>query len=153
MKILIDSREQTPYNFRNYPDIEWSRGTLQTGDYALVGLEELYACERKSLQDLIQSISHDRTRFEKELARAKAFEGFWGICECSLQDIANGRYRSEMSQHAALQSIASFTVRYGTPFLFCGDRKGGEQMVHALLSKVLFNLEKRYQRIQKAQAE
>ena len=47
MKIVIDTREQTPLDFERY-DCEVVRGGLATGDYAVAGLETLAAVERKS---------------------------------------------------------------------------------------------------------
>ena len=51
MKIIIDTREQTPWSFPDGVLIE--RGTLATGDYTLAGLENIVAVERKSLADFI----------------------------------------------------------------------------------------------------
>jgi hypothetical protein len=40
--IVIDSREQTPLVFTRFASVT---GTLTTGDYSVVGLEELFAIE------------------------------------------------------------------------------------------------------------
>jgi ERCC4-type nuclease len=48
--IVIDSREQQPLSFSRLPAI---RGTLVTGDYSVVGLESLFAIERKAFADLV----------------------------------------------------------------------------------------------------
>ena len=54
MKIIIDSREQRPFDFLSQNgDIETERGTLDTGDYSVAGLESRVAVERKSLADLV----------------------------------------------------------------------------------------------------
>ena len=47
--IIIDTREQIPWEFRDLPT---EPGTLDTGDYSVSGLEHLIAVERKSLDDL-----------------------------------------------------------------------------------------------------
>ncbi len=48
--IVIDTREQMPLVFRHLSAV---RATLQTGDYSVLGLEHLFAVERKSLADLV----------------------------------------------------------------------------------------------------
>ncbi|HOI96702.1 MAG TPA: ERCC4 domain-containing protein [Syntrophobacter fumaroxidans] len=134
MTVIVDSREQTPYTFEGY-DVEIERGTLSTGDYSLAGYEDQIAIERKSLNDLVACLSHERPRFEKELRRARALDFFFVVVEASLEDIARGRYRSQMRPHAALQSMMTFMIRYRTLFVFAGSRSGAEYTTHALLTK------------------
>jgi hypothetical protein len=66
------------------------------------------------------------------------------ICEFPLQDIIFGRYRSHMKSAAVIQSISAFSVRYRCPFLFCGNRAGGELMTYSLLSKFAYEIRKRF---------
>ena len=75
--ILVDSREQLPYSF-SCPSVV---GTVPTGDYSVPGCEHLVAVERKSLPDLCQSITRERVRFEKELARSRQIPTFHLIVE------------------------------------------------------------------------
>ena len=49
-------------------------GTLATGDYSVRGYEGEFTVERKSLPDLVRSVTHDRERFVRELERMRAFE-------------------------------------------------------------------------------
>ena len=96
-------------------------GTLSEGDYSIAGLEDRIALERKSLSDLVSSLTHDRNRFEKELAKTRSYHRFYVVCECSADDILSGRYRSEASPASIWESICAFSIRY-CPFLFAGDR-------------------------------
>jgi ERCC4-type nuclease len=144
IRIIQDSREQAPYSFASFPDVACSVGALDTGDYSLAGFEDRIALERKRLDDLIGCLSKDRARFERELSRARNFEMFAVIIEDSLQSIISGRYHSQMKSAAVIQSIAAFSVRYRVPFLFCGNRAGGELMVYSLLSKFTYEIRKRY---------
>ncbi|ABK18102.1 ERCC4 domain-containing protein [Syntrophobacter fumaroxidans] len=139
MRLIIDTREQTPYGFEGY-DVQTERGTLPTGDYSLAGFEDRVAIERKSLDDLIGCLSHDRERFEKELCRAKALDFFSVVIEAPLSNILASRFRSRMTVNAAVETIAAFSTRYRTPFLFCGNRAGGERMTYSLLAKYGHNI-------------
>lgn len=141
LRIVVDTREQRPYQFEKY-DVEAIRHTLKTGDYSLAGYEDRVAFERKSLDDLIGCLTNGRDRFERELARAKELDFFAVIVEASMEDVAKGRYRSEIKPHAALQSILAFHVRYGVNFIWAGNRAGGEYTAYWTLEK--------YQREQEA---
>ena len=67
MKIIIDTREQTPWAFP-LDLAETARGTLSEGDYALEG-DDGFAIERKSLSDFLGTISTGWNRFKRELNR------------------------------------------------------------------------------------
>lgn len=150
--IITDTREQAPYAFEGYP-VTVSKAGLPAGDYSIMGFESQVAVERKNLDDLIGCLMADnRTRFEKELTRGRVMALFAVVIESSMDDIARGRYRSNMKPSAALQSIFAFHVRYNTSFLFCGNRAGGEYTTYSLLSKYLYEIRKRYEMAQKATA-
>ena len=145
MIILVDTREQVPFDFTRFPDVETLRDTLATGDYSLAGFESVIACERKELNDLIACLQNgNRERFEKELARGAALHRFCVLVEGTLEDISRHRYRSQMNPTAALQSLFAFQVRYGTAFLFCGTRAGAEYACYSLLAKFLREIEQRF---------
>jgi len=67
LKIIIDTREQTPWAFPEHYAVT-TRGTLTAGDYALNG-DSSFALERKSLDDFLGTISTGWDRFCRELAR------------------------------------------------------------------------------------
>lgn len=69
--ILTDTREQTPLPFEHCPTI---RTTLQTGDYTAHGMQDRLAIERKSIPDLLRSISQERERFMRELERLRGYQ-------------------------------------------------------------------------------
>ena len=145
MKILIDTREQLPYQFQA-PAI---KGTLHTGDYSVAGLEDHIAIERKSLNDLIGCLCTGRERFEKELFRGRALDFFALVVECSLTDIVSGNFRSKMTPRSAIQSLLTFSVRYRLPVFFVENRKYGARVTESLLLKYARELEKRMESISK----
>jgi ERCC4-type nuclease len=67
LKIVIDSREQMPYLFIDYPCSTKRRG-LSTGDYSLEGYEEEICIERKSKSDLYSSLGMGERDLRKSLA-------------------------------------------------------------------------------------
>ena len=153
MIILTDSREQLPYSFTRWP-VEIQTASLTTGDYSLPGFESQIAIERKSLDDLISCLmGANRSRFEKELSRARSYELFAVVVESDLADVAKGLYQSNMKPTPALQSISAFHVRYGIPFLFCGNRAGAEYITYSLLSKYVYEIKKRFEQSKKFNQE
>ena len=149
MIILADSREKKPYTFEKYP-VQVEVAALTEGDYSLAGFTDRVAVERKSLNDLIGClVGSNRTRFKKELARTGSYERFAVLVEANIQDVSFKRYRSLMEPHAALQSITAFYIRYGIPFLFCGDRDGAEYVPFSILQKYYYEIEKRFKILKK----
>ena len=149
ISILADTREQTPYTFDRW-NIKTQETGLPTGDYSLPGFESQIAIERKTLDDLINCLmGSNRSRFEKELSRARSYELFAVVIESNLADVANGQYQSNMKPTAALQTISAFFVRYQVPFLFCGNRSGSEYMTYSLLQKYLYEIQKRFEHSKK----
>jgi len=139
MKIICDSREQKPYSFKRWPDVEVQRGTLFAGDYSLSEYESQVAVERKTLDDLIACLmGQNRERFERELSRTQEYEMFAVVAEAAWGDVSKGQYKSNMRPHSALQSITAFIVRYNIPFFFPGSRAGAEYLTHSLLSKYIY---------------
>ena len=152
MRILIDSREQTPYAFQHdrYAGTTIESGTLTVGDYSLKGLEDKVGVERKALPDLVACLGVERTRFERELQRAAALDAFAVVVEASWADLAGGQYRSQLNPHSACQSVAAFMARYRIPFLFAGSRAAAEYVCWSFLRQYLESARKRWGSIIKA---
>lgn len=152
MRIVIDSREQTPFQFQGkyYQGVKTERGALQSGDYSLAGLVDKVAIERKELSDLVHCLAQDRERFERELQRAQGLDAFCVVVEASWADLAQGRYRSKLNPHAGCQSVAAFMARYRCPFLFAGSRAAAEYATWSILRQYLEGSRKRLDAIIKA---
>ena len=150
MLIVVDSREQNPFTFDNQ-DCEVTTGSLTTGDYSLIGLEDRVALERKSLADLVGCLTGGgRERFERELNRGRALDYFAVVIEAGFSELTAKQYRSNLNPHAAAQSIIAFQVRHGVPFLWAGSRRAAEYLTYWTLAKYLREAAKRYESIVKA---
>src|SRR6266404_4010 len=108
--IVIDTREQTPLAFHRLPSVQ---GTLQSGDYSVAGLEELFAVERKSIADLVACcMGENRQRLERELHRLRGFKFARLLIVGSEAEITTHRYRSNASPKAVLHTVRAFEARY-----------------------------------------
>lgn len=146
MKIIRDTREQAGYDFDRQGG-EVAEAALPTGDYTIEGVGDSIAIERKSIDDLMGCLTGGRDRFERELQRSMAFDRFYVVIEASVDDVYNGRYRSKIKPHSALQSIIAWSVRYNVQFIWAGTRAGGEYMTYHLLRHYVLEAQKRLKRI------
>lgn len=147
MKIITDTREQMPYQFKRYPGVELISGTLTTGDYSIPGFTDEVAIERKELPDLMGCLTHDRERFARELERLRGYHSAALLIEAPFAAIKAGRYRSRMSPDAAVQSILSIMQRYRMPVFFAADRTAGEAFVYDFLRHFIRHAAERYKAI------
>jgi len=154
MVIICDTREQRPFRFLQCAaDVTVKAGTLQCGDYSLQGMENRVAIERKSLSDLLQSISRERDRFLKELDRAKGLEAFAIVVEAYWDDIVHGNYRSNMTPAAASATVAAIMARYKIPVFFAGSRDMAERFAVLFLRQYLRGKEHDADAVRQALAE
>lgn len=141
MKVIVDRREQRPLSFDRWDDVNVVPGTLPCGDYALPGMETICAIERKSIDDLVGSLSHGRDRFERELVRARGYELFTIVVEASMQDVAEHKYQSKMLPHSVLQSLFAYQCRFNVCTIWAGNRDGAAYVTYSLLQKFLHERE------------
>jgi ERCC4-type nuclease len=141
MRIIIDTREQTPWSFP--ATVETARGTLQAGDYALAG--DTWAIERKSLDDFLGTVSTGWERFQRELdrmpweaAKVVIVEGEFGQC-CFRSGVA-GEIVGPSHNHPMLSPsfvasrVAELTMA-GVSVLFAGDPGQAAALAYHLLRR------------------
>lgn len=131
--IIVDKREKDPWPAP--PGETFIPGWLPAGDYALHGLERFASVERKSIDDLVRTLIHDRDRFTEELAQLAAMPRAWVIVEGSLVDVLTGRFTGAARPESVLASIASVTVDWNVPVLFAGNRAAAVRLAVSLLRR------------------
>lgn len=136
-KLLVDSREQLPYEFKRFGDqfAAIERRKLLAGDYSIHGFETKVAVERKSLPDLVQTIIRDRQRFKAELAKLMQYDFAAVVIEASLKQVSSPYAFSQANPLSVVGSIQSFSMVYGVHFIFADDRVNAEAQVAGLLLK------------------
>jgi DNA excision repair protein ERCC-4 len=116
--VLVDSRERTP------PAIDLllptMRATLQTGDYSVLGLEQLVRVERKSLQDLVMCVGRERERFDRCIERLRHFPLAVIVIEAKESAVELKQYRGEVSPNAVLGSVHAWRAK-GINIDWAGD--------------------------------
>jgi ERCC4-type nuclease len=130
--LVQDSREQL-----GYQDLFQSScviATLESADYTVLGLENLIGIERKSLSDLLNSLTNNRERFERELRRARSFHKFFILLECSPSDLLVNSFGKFSQAHprSIWGSLCTWMTRYH-PFIFGGNRESSAQLCESVL--------------------
>ena len=125
IRVMVDTREQRPWTFdgdvlaqlraeRSAAAVEvvCERGTLDTGDYALVEAPEICRIERKSLGDFVGSVTHDHERFMREMARMRAYPIRAVVVEADLAQVvsATRQARPHSVVASALKCLTDFGV-------------------------------------------
>ena len=128
--VIIDSREQTRWEFSNLPT---ERGTLDAGDYSLKNLTHLISIERKSLPDLLACVGRERARFRRELQRLKSYRFRTLIIEASHADLEAGQWRSQVKPSAVLGSLAAWQAQFSLPIWLAGTREAGAEFCERYL--------------------
>ena len=123
--VLVDTREQQPLEFMRLPS---RRATLATGDYSVEGYEAVFCVERKSVPDLVHSVTGARDRFLREIQRMDGFLFRRIVVVGSEADVERGAFidrANRMTPEARarcirgiLSSLDTIEVRHGVPIRF-----------------------------------
>lgn len=140
--ILIDTREQKPYSFEGYP-VETKDVKLETGDYAVqepgyYGKNGMYippfAVERKAKSDFLNSITHERDRFERELVRADGWDAPMPIViEAPWLDFKQGNYYPNIHPNSIKGTVEKWPGKYNIDMFFKSTKSDAEQFTFEFL--------------------
>ena len=127
---IVDTREQQPLDVGPLQSV---RQSLPTGDYSVLGLENVVCVERKSLADLVQCVGRERRRFENVVHRLLAFPVRLLVVEATWRDLEAARWRGRVTATQVLGSTLSWISR-GLPIVMAGN----PQQAGRLVSRFLF---------------
>lgn len=136
MKILIDTREQLPLTF-NHPYVEGTqRCLLDVGDYGAImsdGHIPSIFFERKTVADLLQTMTVGYKRFKREIRRNnEAGNELILIIEGTITDVFKGHTYTTVKGAIVFKTVLSLYERYGVHHIFCTDR---EEMATYIVEK------------------
>ena len=130
MKVVIDTREQLPYEFEDS-----ITRTLQTGDYSIFGYEDQVTVERKTKADAYGTIGKGRTRFIKELERLSEIDYSAIVVEASLSNFVEPPRFSQLNPKSAINSLLAWSIRYGVHIYFADNRVMGNLLTVRILER------------------
>lgn len=130
LTIIRDTREKKPYGFGDY-NVSTTDEPLKTGDYTVEGFEGAFVVERKTKSDFLQSITHERDRFEAEFERASELDHPMTVMvESPRIHFERGYYYPDVSSSSVIGTIDAWSDRYNAEFVFAADRKEGEKLTY-----------------------
>lgn len=143
LTLVVDSREQAPYSFAGVAPVVVA--ALPAGDYSILGHEQRFAVERKSLADLFGTVIGDRDRFERELSRLATYDRAYLLVEGTLRDVLDYRsphWRSltptqaEARPRAVVNSLNTWSIEHGIHVLYADrDRDLCRTLVYRLAER------------------
>lgn len=136
--IVVDTREQNPFSFERFRG--WFSGIekrpLEIGDYAIAGLEDKCAVERKDLSDLVHSFQVERSTFVNRLRRMSAFPDRLLIITAALSQVKSRYEHSPANPNQITQSLIASLAGLRVPFLCVETHELGEEIVASYLYQV-----------------
>lgn len=130
LNIIVDTREQRPWEF---PDHNVKVRALPAGDYSLAGYEDRFAIERKSLADLVGTITTGRDRFLRELRSLRRFDFAAIIVEATWEDVEDARYMSGATPQSIVGSLLAFQMDFGVGLIMAGDAAAANAKAETLM--------------------
>ncbi len=122
--VLIDTREQRPLRFVPELGVDCGAATLPAGDYSVRGFSSLIALERKSVSDLIGTLTKGRERLENELDLLEQYRWKAILVEGRRGDVEAGIYRSLATPQSIIGSLRAIWMRWQVPTFWCDDAVG-----------------------------
>lgn len=142
LKIIIDTREQQPWEFSRCAT---ASKKLDTGDYSLEGYEHLLCIERKkSVGEIANNIVEKR--FKDVIQRMTNYKYAFFIMEFSMDDVLSYPIGSNVprkmwdklrvSSGFILKVLLEIQLKYNIKILFCGDASNASKVAQSLMTKV-----------------
>jgi DNA excision repair protein ERCC-4 len=133
---IIDSREQLGhrYYFANGQSVIKS---LDAGDYSLSGYEWQCAIERKTIDDYVSTIIHNRDRFYVELNKLQSYENKAIIIENNYSNLLSGLYNSKTHPNSIDGLTHSISYNYQIPIFYLSNYQLANQFTELYLIQYL----------------
>jgi ERCC4-type nuclease len=140
--IIVDTREQHPWAFDH---MEKTVSKLDTGDYSLRGLENIFCIERKgSVSEFANNITEKR--FKDVIDRMSTIQHAFLLLEFDLEDVliypvgSNVPKRMwdrlKISPKFILKHLIELQILHNIKVIFCGDASNAEKMAISIMRKV-----------------
>jgi hypothetical protein len=143
--IIIDTREQTPWDFENYVT---ANRKLDTGDYSIDGLENIFTIERKrSVSEIANNISEKR--FDDVLNRLQVYQHKFILLEFTLNNVLDYPVGSTVPKKLwhnlkitgkyILKYLTEINIKYGIHTIYCGNRDNAEEVALCIMKRMAEN--------------
>lgn len=140
--VIIDTREQQPWEIAHKDIGKCIHQKLDTGDYSIRGKEHIVTIDRKkSVSEIARNIHEER--FTDELIRMTDIQHSYLLLEFSVDDINSYPVGSEIpkSKWGDIRTKGNFilswlmrvSVTYGVHIVFAGNRENAQDLAIRIL--------------------
>lgn len=140
--IIIDTREQQPWTFSEYVV---ANKKLDTGDYSIEGLQEIFAIERKkSINEIANNIVEPR--FKDVINRMGQLKYSFFLLEFSMTDVLNYPIGSNLPKRMwdkvritpafIMKNILDWQLQHNIKVLFCNNASNAEKVAEYIIKKI-----------------
>lgn len=141
--IIVDTREQTPWEFENYTT---ANKKLDTGDYSIEGLEDIFAIERKrTVSEIANNITE--SRFKDVLDRLEKFKHKFILLEFTLNNVMDYPVGStvpkrmwhtlKITNKYILKYLTEINIKYNIHTIYCGNRDNAEEVAISIMKRMV----------------
>ena len=137
--IIIDTREQEGhfYSFDRFPN--WIAGTrraaLKVGDYTLDGREDEITVERKTLEDLVSTLTVNRKTFIRACQRMERLKRKIIVIESTMACLKSPYMYSDAHPNSIFGTLVAIQERFGIFPVFAATRELAEEYTASTLVK------------------
>lgn len=141
--IVVDTREQTPWEFEDYAV---ASRKLDTGDYSIEGMEDIFTIERKrSVSEIANNISEKR--FDDVLHRLQNYQHKFILLEFTLNNVLDYPIGSTVPKKLwgglkitgkyILKYLTEINIKYGIQTIYCGNRDNAEEVALCIMKRMV----------------
>jgi len=146
--VIKDTREQEGYYFSKYNKCAGMvTEKLDTGDYAIQGMEDKCCIERKGcIEELAINLGQKKHAFLNEIERMKEFPHKFIILEFSLEDLVSfpentripekNKASIKITGKYMLKCLMEFQLHENIHVLFCGNKHNAFLTASSILKRV-----------------
>jgi hypothetical protein len=146
--VIKDTREQDGYYFSKYGNcLGMVEQKLDTGDYAVQGLEDKACIERKgSIEELAINLGQKKHAFLNEVERMKEFPHKFLILEFNLEDLIGFPQNSRIPEKNKasvkitgkymIKCLMEFQIHDNIHVLFCGNKHNAFLTASSILKRI-----------------
>lgn len=141
--IIVDTREQIPWEFENYAI---ASKKLDSGDYSVEGLEEVFAIERKrTVSEIANNITE--SRFKNVLDRLEKFKHKFILLEFTLNNVMDYPVGSTVPKRMwhvlkitgkyILKYLIEINIKHNIHIIYCGNRENAEEVALCIMKRMV----------------
>ena len=146
--VIKDTREQEGYYFSEYGNcLGMVEHKLDTGDYAIQGLEDKVCVERKGcIEELAINLGQKKHAFLNEIDRMNDFPHKFLILEFNLSDLVDfpensripekNKAKLKITGKYMLKCLMEFQLYNDIHVLFCGNKRNGFLTVSSIFKRI-----------------